>query len=113
MSRSAGLGAWLATRSTAALESILRARPDVLRHPVPTDLGMLADRLSAQASVNQALPELSRPALQVAEALLALGGSAPREELCALLGATDAPLESAVDSAVAELAGMAVVWTLN
>jgi hypothetical protein len=111
MSRSAGLGTWLATRSTAELEAILRARPDVLRHPAPTDLAMLADRLSAQASVNRALLELSRPALQVAEALLALGGSASRQELCALLGSTDAP--DAVDAAIAELTGMALAWTLQ
>jgi hypothetical protein len=113
MSRSAGLGTWLATLSTAELESILRSRPDVLRHPAPTDLAMLADRLTAQASVNRALLELSKPALQVAEALLALGGSASREELRALLGATDSALAAAVDAAVAELAAMALAWTLH
>jgi hypothetical protein len=113
MSRSAGLGAWLATLSTTELESILRARSDVLRHPAPTDLAMLADRLSAQASVNRALPELSKPALQVAEALLALGGTASREELLALLGAADTPLAAAVDAAIAELAAMALAWPLH
>jgi hypothetical protein len=109
MSRSAGLGTWLGTLSTAELEAILRSRPDVLRHPAPTDLAMLADRLSAQASVNRALLELSKPALQVAEALLALGGSASREELHALLGATDTALAAAVD----ELTAMALAWTLQ
>ncbi|MHA6619463.1 helicase-associated domain-containing protein [Pseudonocardia sp. DLS-67] len=113
MSRSAGLGAWLATLSTAELESILRARSDVLRHPVPTDLAMLADRLSAQGSVNRALLELSKPALQVAEALLALGGSASRDELRALLGATEAPLAAAADAAIGELTGMALAWPLH
>jgi hypothetical protein len=111
MNRSAGLGAWLATLSTAELEAILRARPDVLRHPAPTDLAMLADRLAAQASVNRTLPELSKPALQVAEALLALGGSASREELYALLGATDHP--DPVDAALAELSAMALAWPLH
>ncbi|TWF77081.1 XPB/Ssl2-like helicase family protein [Pseudonocardia hierapolitana] len=111
MSGSAGLAAWLATLSTAELEAILRARPDVLRHPAPTDLAVLADRLAARASVNRALPELSKPALQVAEALLALGGSASREELYALLRATDAP--DAVDAAVAELTSMALAWSLK
>jgi hypothetical protein len=85
----------------------------VLRHPAPTDLAMLSDRLAAQASVNRALLELSKPALQVAEALLALGGTATREELHALLGATDAPLVAAVDAAVAELTSMALVWPLH
>lgn len=113
MSGSAGLSTWLATLGTSELEAILRARPDVLRHPVPTDLAMLADRLSAKASVNRALLELSKPALQVAEALLALGGSASREELRALLGATATPRAAAVDAAVAELTGLALAWTLH
>jgi Helicase conserved C-terminal domain len=113
MSRSAGLSAWLATLRAADLEAILRARPDVLRHPVPADLGLLADRLSAQASVNRALLELSRPALQVAEALLALGGSAPRHELLALLGATDEALAARADAALAELSAFALAWQLH
>ncbi|GAA0944082.1 helicase-associated domain-containing protein [Pseudonocardia zijingensis] len=113
MSRVAELATWLSTVGAPELEAILRARPDVLRHPVPTDLAMLAERLSAQASVNRALAALSQPALQVAEALLALGGSAARHELHALLGARDAVLESAVDDAVSELTGVALAWTLQ
>jgi hypothetical protein len=113
MSRSAELGGWLATLATAELEAILRARSDVLRHPLPTDLGMLADRLSAQASVNRALLELSKPALQVAEALLALGGSASLDELRALLGATGPGRAAAVDAAVDELTAMALTWKLR
>ncbi len=113
MSRSAGLRVWLATLSAGELEAVLRARPDALRHPVPADLASLADRLSAQPSVNQALLELSKPALQVAEALLALGGSAPRHELLVLLGATDEALAARVDAAVRELSALALAWSLH
>jgi hypothetical protein len=113
MSRSAGLGAWLATLSAGELEAVLRARPDALRHPVPADLASLADRLSAQPSVNRALLELSKPALQVAEALLALGGSAPRHELLALLGATDEALAARADATVRELSALALAWSLH
>ncbi|WP_345607314.1 helicase-associated domain-containing protein [Pseudonocardia adelaidensis] len=113
MRRSAGLDAWLATLSTVELEALLRARSDVLRHPAPTDLAMLADRLSAQASVHRALLELSKPALQVAEALLALGGTAARHELHALLGATDTARVAAVDAAIDELIAMALAWPLH
>src|SRR5688572_30822047 len=113
MSRSAGLDAWLATLSAGELEAVLRARPDALRHPVPADLASLADRLSAQPSVNRALLELSKPALQVAEALLALGGSAPRHELLALLGATDEALAARADAAVRELSALALAWSLH
>jgi Helicase conserved C-terminal domain len=113
MSRSAGLSAWLATLDAPDLEAILRARPDVLRHPVPADFGSLADRLAAQPSVNRALLELSKPALQVAEALLALGGSATRADLLALLGATDDTLAARADAAVAELGALALVWQLQ
>lgn len=113
MKGSAGLGAWLATLGTAELEELLRARPDVLRHPVPADLGMLAARLSAQASVNRALSELSRPALQVAEALLALGGAASRQELLTLLGATGEAPAAQADAALAELRALALTWSLD
>jgi hypothetical protein len=47
MGRSTGLGAWLATLPAWQLEALLRARPDVLRAPVPGDLVALANRLSA------------------------------------------------------------------
>jgi hypothetical protein len=112
MSGAAGLGTWLATLDAPRLAAILRARPDVARHPEPTDLSMVASRLSSRASVNWAITALSRPALQVAEALLALGGSASREELHSLLGATGAAVE-AVDAAIAELAAIALAWTLQ
>ena len=113
MTRSAGLGVWLATLSAGELEAVLRARPDALRHPVPADLGSLAERLSAQPSVNRALLELSKPALQVAEALLALGGSAPRHELLVLLGATDEGLAARADAAIGELSALALAWSLR
>jgi Helicase conserved C-terminal domain len=113
MSRSAGLGTWLATLDATELAAVLRARCDVLRHPVPADLGSLAERLAAQGSVDRALPALSKPALQVAEALLALDGTASRPELLALLGATDDELAARADAAIAELSALALAWSLH
>jgi hypothetical protein len=112
MAGSAGLAAWLATMDVTELEALLRARPDVLRHPLPADLAALADRLADRASVDRALLQLSRPAVQVAEALLALGGSVPRHELLALLGADDEAVAGRVDAALDELRRLALAWPL-
>ncbi|MHA6628316.1 helicase-associated domain-containing protein [Pseudonocardia sichuanensis] len=113
MGRSAGLGVWLDTLTTDELAALLRARPDVLRRPAPEDLGALASRLCTQPSVNQAQLLLDRPALQVAEALLALGGSATREELLRLFGATDGELAARVEVALHDLQALALTWPVH
>ncbi|OZM82146.1 helicase-associated domain-containing protein [Pseudonocardia sp. MH-G8] len=110
MGRSAGLGVWLATFTAGELAAVMRARPDVLRHPLPADLGSLAERLCTQQSINQAQLLLDRPALQVAEALLALGGCASREELLHLLGVGHEAAVARAEAALEELRALALVW---
>jgi hypothetical protein len=110
MGGSAGLAVWLATFTAGELAAVMRARPDVLRHPAPEDLGSLAERLCTQQSINQAQLLLDRPALQVAEALLALGGSASREELLHLLGAGHGAAMTRAEAALEDLRALALVW---
>lgn len=110
MSGGVGLGAWLATLGAPQLRALLLARPDVARPPQPRTIPELAGRLSAQHSLLDAAAQVSRPALQVAEALLALGGSAEPAELLQILGITDEPTAGQVDRALDELRALAIVW---
>ncbi|MFE7299305.1 helicase-associated domain-containing protein [Streptomyces sp. NPDC057579] len=85
---------------------MLDVRPDCACAPDPRTLGELADRLQRPGSVARALPLLPLPCLQVAEALAALGASAPRTELESLLGTESARL----DTALRTLSAHALVW---
>lgn len=101
-----GLKAWLGTLDEPALLHLLRARPDAARAPEPRGLGELAGRLGSTQSVAYLRGRLSRPALQVVEAVLALGGTAERTELLGLLDAAD---PAAVDRVLDELLALAAV----
>lgn len=107
MSDSAGLAGWLAGHDEPAVAALLRARPDAARPPEPRSLQELAGRLANPHGVSQALTRVSRPALQLGEAVLALGGRASRAQLHSLLGEPD-PRQ--VDEALAELGAMGLAW---
>ena len=114
MGRTSGLTAWLGTLHSAQLHALLRQRPDAALPPEPRDLAGLAERLNSGRSIMLAAGQLQLPALQVAEAVLALGGSATRPALLALLGCTDDQQTAArVDAALDELLGLALVWPVG
>ena len=111
MSRTSGLSAWLGTLHSAQLHALLRRRPDAVLPPEPRDLAELAERLNSGRSIMLAAERLQLPALQVAEAVLALGGSVTRPALLSLFGCTDDEATAArVDAALDELLGLALVW---
>ncbi|MFD8707449.1 hypothetical protein ACFV1W_33515 [Kitasatospora sp. NPDC059648] len=72
-------------------------------------MGELADRLQRPASVALALPRLTLPCLQVAEALAALA-SRSRDDLAGLLDARDGERARALAAVLEELAERALVW---
>jgi hypothetical protein len=102
--------AWLSSLTATELARLLRARPDAVGMSEPRDLAELANRWSSTPSIQRALPELDLPALQVAEALLALGGHAEPSVLHALLGADDPVTAAQVDAAADELTRLALAW---
>jgi hypothetical protein len=93
---------WLGSLEPQALAGILIRRPEGLAPPLPRTLGDLANRLSREHHVREAIQELCAPALQTLEAaraLLPLGGdSVARAEVAALLGraADDTEVEAAL-----------------
>jgi hypothetical protein len=113
MSRTVGLGAWLATLSTAQLEELLRRRPDVAHPPEPRGIGELAARLSEYGSISMARARLSLSALQVGDALQLAGGCVGEPELLRVLGVDDAATAAQVRSALDELRASALVWPVG
>jgi hypothetical protein len=85
------------------LVSLLRRRPEGSAVPLPVSLGELAERLATPAVTVAALRRLDRPTLQVAEAVVALGGRAERRVLDRLLGAATAESRGAVGRALDRL----------
>jgi hypothetical protein len=110
---SAGLGSWLTTLDAPALLELLRARPDTALPPEPATAAELAARLTSVDSVHRAAAKVSQPALQVAEALLAMGGTATEAELARLLGATGGPAAEELERAVKELRSLALLWPVD
>jgi len=80
------LAAWLAGLPAEDLARVLVNRPDVVAAPEPRSVQELADRLCGRFSIGGALLSLPRPALQVAEAIQALGDGCLRAELAAAMG---------------------------
>lgn len=76
---------WLRTRDAAELEHVLALRSDVLAGAPVRDLADLADRLTQPTSVAMVVRVLPTPALQVLEALVALGAGATAERAAGLL----------------------------
>src|SRR5689334_24352402 len=84
------LSRWLAGRSPQELAAVLQRRADTLRGAPLRDIADLAGRLQAHPSVRAALGTITRPAVQLLEALTALGGRARLAELTSFLdGAED------------------------
>ena len=109
----AGLGPWLATLDAPAMLELLRARPDTALPPEPATAAELAARLSTAHSLQRAAATISQPALQVAEALLAMGGTASAAELATLFGATGGPAAEELARAVEEMRRLAVLWPVD
>ncbi|MGE7385117.1 helicase C-terminal domain-containing protein [Streptomyces sp. NPDC004126] len=104
------LTAWLGSLDAPRLARVLATRRDAAAAPEPRTLGELADRLQRPGSVALALPPLTLPCLQVAEALAARGGAASRDNLAKLLGAADGDAARGLDSTLKALADHALVW---
>ncbi|MET9695585.1 helicase-associated domain-containing protein [Streptomyces sp. NPDC006529] len=110
MASGSTLTAWLSGLDGPRLARVLAARSDTTAPPEPRSLGELADRLQRPGSVARALPSLTLPELQVAEAVAALGATASREALAELLGATEGEAGLALEAVLDGLAGHALVW---
>ncbi|WP_129842866.1 helicase-associated domain-containing protein [Streptomyces sp. RFCAC02] len=106
----AHLLSWLRGLSASQLAELLTARADILRPSPPTSPGALRDRLLQDASVAQAVAQLTRPAQQAAEAAAALGARATEERLTALLDLSAAGSRQAAEGAVAQLRRLALMW---
>ncbi|MEU8461951.1 helicase C-terminal domain-containing protein [Streptomyces sp. NPDC029003] len=104
------LAAWLGGLDAPRLARVLATRKDAAASPEPRTVGELADRLQRPGSVALALPPLTLPSLQVAEALAALGGPASRGALAKLLGATDGEAARVLDTTLEGLADHALLW---
>jgi hypothetical protein len=76
----------LRMRDDAALGRLLRARPDLL-HPVPNDVGALAQRATTRASTVRALDRLDLFTLQVLEVIAVLPEPTDAAAVHELLGA--------------------------
>ncbi|MFD9374079.1 helicase-associated domain-containing protein [Streptomyces sp. NPDC059999] len=110
MASGSTLTAWLSGLDGPRLARVLATRNDTASPPEPRSLGELADRLQRPGSVALALPLLTLPDLQVAEAVAALGTTASREALAKLLGATASDAGRALEAVLETLAGHALVW---
>jgi hypothetical protein len=88
---------WLRARGDDDLRIMLALRPDLVT-PVPSDLGALATRAAAQASVSRVLDRLDRFTLNVLEALLVPGRPVTPADLAhTLVTVPDADVQTAVD----------------
>ncbi|WP_043444526.1 helicase-associated domain-containing protein [Arthrobacter sp. L77] len=109
MSAIRALADQLALRSDDDVRRLLTVRPDLILPPVP-DFAALAARASSRTSLQRALDNVTRPQLQVLEALVVLteddAGAVPPARLAAALsqGSTDA-----VEEILADLARRALV----
>lgn len=110
MASGSTLTAWLRGLDGPRLARVLATRNDTAAPPEPRSVGELADRLQRPGSVALALPLLTLPDLQVAEAVAALGKRASREALAKLLGATADEARLALEAVLETLAGRALVW---
>ncbi|MFI8945427.1 helicase C-terminal domain-containing protein [Streptomyces sp. NPDC053750] len=104
------LAAWLHRLNAEGLEQVLAARPDAVSAPEPRSVSELAERLQRPGSVALALPRLSLPALQAAEALAALSAPASRDDLAELLDATEDEAVRGLTTALQTLFTHALVW---
>ncbi|MHA7239755.1 helicase-associated domain-containing protein [Arthrobacter sp. TMS1-12-1] len=109
MSAIRALADQLALRSDDDVRRLLTVRPDLILPPVP-DFAALAARASSRVSLQRALDNITRPQLQVLEALAVLteddGGAVPPARLAEALSQQDT---DAVEAILADLAARALV----
>ncbi|WP_087075483.1 helicase-associated domain-containing protein [Arthrobacter sedimenti] len=109
MSAIRALAEQLALRSDDELRSLLAVRPDLILPPVP-DFAALAARASTRVSLQRALDTVSRPQLQVLEAIVVLGeddgAAVTRARLASAFTTADA---EALDVILADLGRRALV----
>ncbi|QFG22188.1 helicase-associated domain-containing protein [Actinomadura sp. WMMB 499] len=91
---------WLAGLSREEVAGLLTERPDASADPEPLTLGELAERLSGLRGVMAAFATCDLPSVQFAEVLAALGGTAARADVEALLGAAPDDSERVLDGLV-------------
>ncbi|MFC0529218.1 helicase-associated domain-containing protein [Phytohabitans kaempferiae] len=100
---------WLARLSVDELAAVLARRPDALGGPAASSLSGLAARLHETDAVMATASALPLPALQVVEALQALGGPLVGiEQLAAALGRK--PDDTELAATLTVLAQRALVW---
>ncbi|MGW2097321.1 helicase-associated domain-containing protein [Streptomyces olivaceoviridis] len=104
------LAAWLHRLDAEDLKQVLAARPDAVSPPEPRSLSELAERLQRPGSVALALPRLTLPALQAAEALATLSVPTSRQVLTNLLDATEDETARGLEAALQTLSAYALVW---
>jgi hypothetical protein len=98
---------WLRSLGTDGLTRVLERRPEGCRAPVPRALSELAERLAEPAAVLSVLRRLELPAVQVVEALAALGGAeVERTAATRLLGSARS---ADVDRILGDLADLGVL----
>ncbi|MDQ1656261.1 MAG: hypothetical protein QOD41_1344 [Cryptosporangiaceae bacterium] len=100
---------WLASLSPEALAAILVSRPDAVSPPRPRSVPELADRLRGAHSLTAALLALPRPALQLAEAIQALGSGCHLTDLAAAMGLS--PEDPDLADTAQTLGAMGLAWT--
>ncbi|WP_434992540.1 helicase-associated domain-containing protein [Arthrobacter sp. Ld5] len=109
MSAIRALAEQLALRSDDDVRRLLTVRPDLILPPVP-DFAALAARASSRMSLQRALDNVTRPQLQVLEALVVLteedDAAVPPADLAAALSQSGT---DAVEAILTDLAGRALV----
>lgn len=101
----------LHTLTEQQLADLASARRELTVEPAPATLNQLALRMLSEESIGAACSDLSRPELQVAEAVAALGDGWTVARLAALMGV---PADDPVLLAIVErLAGKALIWRVG
>ncbi|MEU9830205.1 helicase-associated domain-containing protein [Streptosporangium sp. NPDC048047] len=88
---------WLKTLDEDRLTRLLANRPDAIAPPWPRRLDTLAQRLGSGFAVIGVMRGLPLPAVEVAQASLALGGRGGLEELARFMGAPEAEVAPWID----------------
>jgi hypothetical protein len=108
VSESSGYQSWLASLDDAALTGLIANRPEALTRPLRS-FNDLASLLSNPISVDEALRQLDRSAVQVAGVLGTLGPSSAREIEAALARSGEVPAGH-VEAALDRLTWSGLAW---
>lgn len=108
VSESSGYASWLASLDDAALTTLLAARPEALARPLRS-FNDLASLLSNPISVDEALRQLDRTAVQTAGVLGTVGPSSAARVEAALARSGDVPAGH-VEAALDRLTRSGLAW---